>query len=121
MKRIPLNRKSIEYFVFFILIYIIWFITAYNVRKTDIEHSSLLGVVNDVHTNYRNKSEVYIKFKDTDKLNQLSLLFNDRIHKDKNILLKGDSICKKMFTQGYDVYRKIDKEYVFLYHIDSKK
>ena len=121
MKRIPLNRKLIERFIFLVLIYIIWFITGYNIRKTDIEHSSLAGIVDEIHTNRRDRSEVYIKFKKTDEPNLLSYVSNTRIFKEKEILMKGDSIFKRMFTHGYDVYRKVDGEYVFLYHINSKK
>lgn len=121
MTKTPLNRVSVEMLVFFVFLYMIWFITAYNVRKTDVEHSSLAGIVDEIHTNHRNRAEVYIKFKNTDRPNQLSLVFNARIFKEKEILMKGDSIFKRMFTQGYDVYRKVDGEYVFLYHINSEK
>ncbi|MDD3773275.1 MAG: hypothetical protein PHC38_11565 [Weeksellaceae bacterium] len=119
MNRLPLNRASIEMLIFLFLLYIIWVTTAYNIRKTDIYHSSLLGNIEDVHTDYRNRAKVKIKFKNTDKLNQLSLIFNIKVFKDKRVLVKEDSISKRMFTLGYDVYRKNDGEYKFLYHLDS--
>lgn len=121
MKQIPINRASIEMLVFLIILYITWFTTAHVTRMTDIKHSALLGVVDDIHTNYRDRSEMYITFKNTDEKNQLSLLFNYSIFKEKGIINKGDSIHKQMFTHGYDVYRKVDGEYVFLYHINSEK
>ena len=121
MKKIPLNRTSIEMFAFLIILYITWFTTAHVTRMIDIKHSSLLGVVDDIHTNYRDRSEMYIIFKNTNKKNQLSLLFNYSVFKEKGIVNKEDSIYKQMFTQGYDVYREVDGEYVFLYHINSKK
>lgn len=121
MRQLPLNKTSIEMFVFLVILYIIWFFIAYNIRKTDIKHSSLLGVVEDIHTNHRDRSETYIIFKNSNEVNQLSLMFNISIYEDKNLIKKGDSIHKQMFVKGYDVYRKVDEEYVYLYHINSER
>lgn len=107
-------------FIFLVILYIIWFFTAYNTRKTDIKHSSLLGVVDDIHTNRRARSEAYIIFKNSNEVNHLSFIYNKKVYEDKNLLKKGDSIHKQKFIEGYDVYRKIDGKYIYLYHINSE-
>lgn len=118
---LPLNKTTLETMIFIVLLYLAWNTTAHFTRFDDIYHSSLSGIVEDIHTNYRNRSEVYIVFQGTEKPNQLSLVFNKNIYIDKNVVMKGDSIFKEMYTKGYDVYRKVDGEYVFLYHINTER
>jgi len=100
---------------------IIWFLTAQRIRTIDIFHSSLAGVVNDVYLDPRGEASILLEFQNTDKLNLLSNIYNSKVSENEGTLIKGDSIFKQMFTKGYDVYRKVDGEYVLLYHINSEK
>lgn len=116
-----MKRTSLERFIFGIILVIIWFSTLVNVRLKDIYHSSLAGKVEKIYFSPRDRSDILVQFENTSKLNQLSSINNKKVYVEKTMLIKGDSIFKQMFTKGYDVYRKVDGEYVLLYHINSEK
>lgn len=118
---LSIKRVVLERSIFIVLLIVIGFITGSKARKTDQYHSSLAGTIEEVYLDPRGKSSVLLRFKNTNELNLLSYIYNSNVYKDENILIQGDSIFKPMFSNGYDVYRKIDGKYIFLYHLKSEK
>lgn len=116
-----IKRVILERVIFIILLIMIWLITWSRVRRVDEYHSSLAGTIEEVYLDPRGKSSVLLRFKNTNELNLLSYIYNSEVQKDENILIQGDSIYKAMFSNGYDVYRKVDGKYIFLYHLNSEK
>lgn len=118
---LPIKRVVLERFVFILLLLIISFITANRVRTTDEYHSSLAGVIESIRHSPRDVSYVNIQFRGTQKINMLSGIKSQQLVENKNLLIKGDSIFKPMFTKDYYVYRKNNGKYEFVYKISSIK
>ena len=113
-------RKIVfERFVFIVLLIMLWFFAAKSIRTTDIYHSSLAGVVEKVIYNTRDITYIEFQFKNTGETNMLSGIQNPQFSKNKNLIVKGDSIFKPMFSKDFFVFRKRNGSYLYLYKITS--
>ncbi|MDR2121694.1 MAG: hypothetical protein LBP34_01080 [Flavobacteriaceae bacterium] len=116
MKKI-FTSSSYERLIAFILIVMTWFFTAQYIRNKDIYQANLLGIVEEIKYNDRDKSYIQIKFKDTPIVNVLT-----GIHLNYNFQIQiNDSLYKPMFSNDMYIYRKdSNNKYKFLYIIKNE-
>ncbi|MDR2121693.1 MAG: hypothetical protein LBP34_01075 [Flavobacteriaceae bacterium] len=117
MKKI-FTSSSYERLIAFILIVLTWFFTGKYIRDKDAYQASIIGVVEELQFNDRDKNFVQgIKFKNTSKVNELIIFggyYKSKIH-------IGDSLYKPMFSNDMYIYRKdSNNKYKFLYIIKNE-
>lgn len=111
-----LKRIVLERFVFFFLLFMLWFITGKWVRATDVVQGSPSGIIEKVYLSPRGKSSILLKFKNTDKLNQLSYIYNSEVQRNEELLMPGDSVSKKCLPRDSMYFERL-KENIFSFII----
>ncbi|MDG4950156.1 hypothetical protein NLM59_04410 [Weeksellaceae bacterium KMM 9724] len=113
------HNKFMNCVVIFIFLFGVLYFSLNSYFQNKMVYSlNITGVVEDIHIGTRDKSSVVLKFKNTDKFNKD---FGFVKNADKNVIKKGDSIFKPMFSYQAQVFRKdATNEYKFIFKIKAR-